>query len=765
MRFSIDGGMCVRSEAESIHGPTIDHVYLCFFSDEEYEEASRFVSFVRAGISPEDQSTLSFPIPPELEEGVRYRALAFANVDSYVPEGYENYEAFIMSVIQDQGRNMSMDIFKKSMYLKCSGALTAEDTSFLPLHGELTHEDGFFFHKSGKGFEVSCDLVLSYSLCRVDIVNSAVEDIVINGVYPCNLRSVYSPFAPHPDSGPVISPDFSEGSFIAFPSADTGGHQSMTPAFFCFPNSSGSPSRNDATTTAVILSAFYRDPDTGALDSNPSFYRVNIIDDGLSQSLSAGFLYRLSISGVNARGKASPQQAFGEASPSIIVSSQDPNVSISGNVISIQAFHPEPQYFNSFISVPLQIAPDCDVLGISPADAAKLTFDISSDIQWPLEGFIGTKKADGLRYCDNSFMQGSVLTPDIPSGNETKGIPVNSTLFVSVGCMAPDDPDIVRKLILSTSFGEDTYTSEYEIRIYARPVIIDDVVLEIDGAHWLVCDRNVQISSHVSDLNPGYPLAAPVDHIKSQAYHYGSYKYQKIPSKFGPDNIIASETDLHPASVGYLFPRTLTSAEVDAVMEEWWRLYLDEDKCRSPFYTKADISLWTCPKTTQMTGKWPDKLACSKCRLFFVSDVMAADSIPICCYLPFHVYDLGANEIFSINLPNPASSFNNERSSPSRYMNSATFSNPDNSNNSNSVNVYFCSTGADFKSSTKAIGWTNAARSLKMIRLVRQLSDTELRDYKKNYLGCDGGTLRLKPCHKDTYSKWPESEKLNSSSN
>lgn len=758
MHFCVEGRMNARAESENSLCEAIDHVYLFFFSDEEDDGQSRFTALCRAVPSDDQQAVLSFPIPVELEEGVGYRVLALANADHYAAEGFQSYGDFALSKIQAEQSDHSLETVRRLLSLYCPHALTSADSDRLPLMGETSDDDKFSFVKTGNGYEVSCGLVLSHSLCRIDVANLAASDMMIKGIMLCNFRDSYCPFAPESDAGQTVSPDFASEPFIDFPEPDSDNIQTLSSAFFCFPNTSTSPTSKDDSTTAVILSGYYKDPETGVFDSDPSFYRINIINDGESQHLAPNYIYNLSISQVKGRGKATLQQAFGEDPLAIIISSSDPNVKISGNVISIQAFHPE--LYNSFLSVPLQVKANTDVLAISNEDAEKLTFDISSDLQWPLEGLLDTKSYSGLLYCGNSFgssgyvltTAGSVIIPDC----KTSAIPFNSTLFATVGCLGPDDPNINRNLTLTTTIAGNTYSSVYEVCIYARPIIIDDVILKLEDGYWLVCDRNVQISSPKSTLNPGYPDAAPVNHIKRQAYHYGSNAEMTIPFKLDSSGGNVAENKLHQHSIGYLFSQTLSSTEIDDVMEEWRNLYLDNDACRSLFYKEDNITQWTCPTRAVMTKQWPAKLACSKCRLFFVSDVCAfdaSDSIPICCYLPFHIYNYTSKNTYPYELP-----YNNKAVSskvyPSRYMTAEVFA----TSGSSSNNVFFCCMYDEYESTTETLVGSNlpsGSKSLSMIRLVRKLSDDELYEYKKNYLGYFGGTLRLNYCHKDTYSEWP----------
>lgn len=762
MRFSLNGKIHSRSDSDNYQDRDIDHAYVFFFTDEEKDSDSRLVAYTYASSSDDDASVLTFPIPDGMDERGQYHLLAMANADFFTPDGCENYEQFIQSLIRKNGNATSTDVFKKALRLHNTSILSDSNTRFLPLVGESTHENPFSFTKTGNGFEASESIAFDYSVCRVDIINNAVDDILLSGAIPCNLQTSFFPFHPESNSAETTSPDFSASNFIRFPEEDSPDRQVMAPAFFCFPNRSENPSQHDSNTTAVILSAFYRDPESDTFDSSQSYYRVNIINHASSQHLAPNYIYHLSISQVKGRGKATPQEAYAAPSSPLTISSSDPNVSISGDTISIQAFHPE--IFNSFLSVPLQLSADTKTLGLSPADAEKLTFNISSDLQWPLEGIVGTANVQHLPneyslYRTNSFWPENehigYLHHSIPDNKTTK-IPFNSPFYASVGCMGPDDPDIIRYLTVSASIAGKTYSSDFVIRIYARPVIIDDVILEIGNEHWLVCDRNVQISTYTSTLNPGYPDTAPSNHIKRQAYHYGSYPEMKIPFKLNQNGINASECELHPEATGYLFPYSLTSTELKTVIDEWKKLYTDNDKTYSPFYTEAEISNWTYPKyNAHLKVAWPQKLACSKCRLFFVSDVPAADSIPVCCWLPFHVYSFNNGGSASESMQHVKST--GTGFAASRYMSATTFSNL-----TSNYNIFFCCMEDDEDPSTQIkTGVESSTQHLKMIRLVRQLSDTELYEYKRDYLGCFGGELRLKHCHKDTYSEWPDNEKSN----
>lgn len=752
--FSLDGNIKSRSESDGVHDKAIDHAYLIFFTDEEAESESRFVAYSRAATS-DDASMLSFPIPDGMAEGEHYRLLALANADFFTPDGYEDYDGYIRSAVKGNIGGPSMADLREILCLHIDSMHASPEPQFLPLIGETLADTPFSFQLTGEGYQASCAITLSYSVSRIDITNHATSDIKIIGVMPCNCQENCFPFDSGNHEGKCASPDFSSPYFIPFPDSES--EQSLAPAFFCFPNTSPTPSQYDDATTAVILSAFYRDPSSLKFDSVPSYYRVNIINIASSQHLAPNYIYRLSISHVNGRGKASPQEAYAAPASPITISSSDPNVSISGDTISIQAFHPE--IYNSFISVPLQLSADSKALGLSQAQAANLSFDIASDIQWPLEGLIGTANVQNLPklysiYRTNSFRPESVdqnIQHNSPPDNKTTQIPLKTTFFASVGCLAPDDPDITRNLTITTSAGGKSFSAHFVIRIFARPVIIDDVIIQhSDNSWWMICDRNVQITTRKSDLNPGYPQLDPRLHGKWQAYNYGSFSKMKIPSKFIRPSVQASEDELHPYASGYLFPTKPTAADINLIMDEWKSLYRDDDALKSPFYTNDKIQQWTCIKSSEMKENWTKKLACAKCRLFFVSDIQTRDSIPICCYLPYHMSIKGTSTDSS-QLPNlhPGDATYLATS----YMNLNSFK------GSNWGGVYFACMD-DFLDAADAVGSHDAVTNgLYMLRLVRPLDMDELNLYKNKYLGYDGSKPKLTPCHKDSYGEWPQWER------
>lgn len=741
MRFSVSGNLRTRSDGSDTQRCPIDHVYILLFTNRDDDLESRFVSYTRAGISEDDSEVLSFRIPYGIAEGELYRALAVANADFYPPEGYDTYERFLSSLIYQEGGDISLEEFKRRLRLHHPSFMTDDDNPFLPMHGELTADSPFSFFTDEEGCHVSGGLELSHSVCRIEVINNAVSDILIAGVMPCNVRDTYLPFDPGSDIGNVVGLPSADG-FIPVNETAGGLVQSSRDGIYCFPNRVDDCGRDDDRTTALLISALYRDPATHVPDATPSYYRVNILTDGKSQRMSANFIYRISISEVTGRGKPTPEEAYGTStSENSILTSSDPNVKIKGDTIAIQAFHPE--IFNSFISAPICIDASHPSLGIPEQVRAGLTYDVSCPgLQWPLEGAVGSMEATGI-YHSGSFDAAGAAEPKLPEGFRTEGLDVSEPFYVSAGCTAPDDPDIIHPLSVTIySQGSEVHL-DFILRIYSEPAIMDDVVVEgLDGSHYLICDRNVQLlSNYGGKLNdPPFSDISPTESGKPQAWHYCSCPLLMVPFKDGV------ESSLHPSSRGYLFTKAYADKDYGSMMlKDWREIFKAVPVECSPFYTSEKIMDWTCPPAEEISRTWPRKLCVSKMRFFFVSDVPAADGTPVCCYLPFHIYN-SANATPSY-FPIKSETLPGNKVYTTGYMSDKMLSAVSNGNADNWF--FYCQT-ADRLPADGVHAATAHADAVSMVRLIRPLTEKELEDYKRDYLGYYGGKLRLKPCRKDS---------------
>ncbi len=166
-----------------------------------------------------------------------------------------------------------------------------------------------------------------------------------------------------------------------------------------------------------------------------------------------------------------------------------------------------------------------------------------------------------------------------------------------------------------------------------------------------------------------------------------------------------------------------------SIKYQWLQKYqcIDKDNCTSPFYDESIFEKWHFP-SEDVLHLCASKMRVSKMRMFLVSDYPVKDgknNIPVCCYWPFY--------------GSPAEKINFTDNTTLGY-----FASDETGTLTKIIYVY----NTNFSIDTSE---TNNKSALSLSRLVRQLSDEELSDYKQNYLGYGSQPFKLILCHPDTY--------------
>lgn len=388
-----------------------------------------------------------------------------------------------------------------------------------------------------------------------------------------------------------------------------------------------------------------------------------------------------------------------------------------------------PDSFNSFIDIPFLIK----VTNTSASDVK-----ITTTLEWPLEGTISNEPyKTKYYYCPESFTDKAVVNSE-----NIVEVPTSFTLsedlkfYISVGAMAPDDPSIKREITITANGNAVTY----DLEIRPRQVIVNDVILTYsNGEVYLINDRNYQgyelYGCESFDANK--TTVWNTDGTKKQAYHYCSFEPMKIPFKtsdnMNTDSDIANEA-YHSEMLGF---KNSFSNRVNfkTYYGQWKKINkCDLDNCESPFYSSEEIDSWGYNKS-QHLKELGQKMKVSKMRMFLVSEVPAKDGdseIPICCYFPYY--------------NKSSSSMTGEDSNSVAYL-AAT---------SNFVKLNY---NSDTPGQIKVIRCNNTEMGITIpqsttgyevcLRPVRQLTQTELDNYRNNYLGYENGTLKLSPCKPD----------------
>ena len=401
----------------------------------------------------------------------------------------------------------------------------------------------------------------------------------------------------------------------------------------------------------------------------------------------------------------------------IPVSTDRVKISHENRTIEIDGF--DPNCFNSFIDIPFKVY---------IKDSSLSSINISTTLQWPLEGRVSLDRSSKYFYCLQSFASfGSGQVSDESGKVYSYGELFNSStivrkdvdvVYLSIGAMGPDDPAIVRDIVLHNNGKEIVY----EVTLKPHKAIIGDVVLNDSVNAWLIMDRNIQTDG---TKYTGWDEFGS----RHQAYNYCEQSIIVIPFKFLEKNVSFSEMQ-HESYRGdrvtYAQRNNMTKRRKD-----WLQKYINSNLSESDFsfYKSENIETWVYPNSDVMhlCGK---KMKISKMRMFLVSDMPAFDGnddIPICCYWPFIGSGLNDN-----SYPRNGYFFIKDGGVTLYSYGSIMFLFIE----VNKVNTYELAVKND---------------DYGLSRLVRPLTNEELEMYKNNYLGYGSEPHKLTICHPDTY--------------
>ncbi len=733
LSFSIDGITSARSETESADESAIESVCLLFFSG-----SGTLVASVDAEIPTDSQNRLSFKIPLILQENTPYRLLAIANAHLFLPEGYDDYLAYIGNLSRESIDNSISPVLHKKE------ALTAASIRLLPMRAETN----FTFTRNNGECHSNASLTFRKLVSRIDIVNETTDNLRIVSAAICNWRDEVNAADPTLSNGEMhgIYANESDGvpEFVDFAE----GSDYLSGALYCFPTPSGVSEPGDQHTTSVILKAYWQD------DTEATYYRVNIGEKGQNVKMEANMRYTLTIKSVKGRGSTTPAEAYRSAETIFVpfipdqdvalIPLTDKRVSIDHDNRTIEIEALDTDNFNGFIDIPFMMHIDS---AFGPDEEVYLGYDSSDGLNWPLEGRISMSDASDYCYCEGSYgINGKKSLYSKSKGKtieltaaDMAGVSLNlkngDHFFISVGAMAPDDPPIERIVTIDTHllYGSSTtwgYMLEYKVKIKPGRAIINDVVISDDnGDFWMIMDRNVQSSTAAKKF-----LGYDQEGNRRQAYNYSHFIYTDM---YLPFKVLESgepmPEDYHEESLGYTsynssrysFSNSLSSLKSERT--KWLSNFTYQAGAvrRSPFYESDNINAWVYPPAS-LIDILPAKIRVSKMRMYLVSDIPAAvggERIPVCCYLPYFFTE---DNLSSSSTHCYATCKGMQSDTPDEY-------------------VLIYPTPTEIKTYRPSPSILSG-----MSRLIRRLSDDETRTYKENYLGY-GSPCMLKECHSDTY--------------
>lgn len=389
------------------------------------------------------------------------------------------------------------------------------------------------------------------------------------------------------------------------------------------------------------------------------------------------------------------------------------------NTIEIDGF--DPTCFNSFIDIPFTVY---------FKDSSLSSVNISTTLQWPLEGRISLDRSSQYVYCKKSFDAFGTGQVQDSDGKEFEYNELHDSsvivredldvINISVGAMGPDDPEIIRNITLYSKGQEVSYV----LKIKPRKVIIEDVILIDSENVWFIMDRNIQ---SLTNNNYLMYVSRDTEGRKRQAYNYCDQSYVTIPFKYRSEGISFSENQ-HEMYRGDLVTQGQKNNMTNR-RKDWLSRYQSTNSQASDptFYDSDNINKWIYP-TKEVVQLCGERMKISKMRMFLLSDVPAMEGdeiIPICCYWSY----LGAGpDINAWPRYGYFIQYGNTELTPQSIL-------------------FLYIVG----SRVNTYDWNVDKSDYGLSRLVRPLTSDELKLYKDNYLGYGSEPHKLTICHPDTY--------------
>ena len=239
---------------------------------------------------------------------------------------------------------------------------------------------------------------------------------------------------------------------------------------------------------------------------------------------------------------------------------------------------------------------------VTVTPAAGVSVTVSSNFQARDISYSG----NGWAVAPGQFYSNTIETnPDKYGGRETIISP--KTYYMSVPAMAPADPMITSykmRIVATDQISGNTQEQIITFRLKAIDGDINDCIIK-NGAKWFVMtDRNVDAPGRIS-----------ITGEKQAAMFYRNITFAAcfIPEFQGSKPV---NTYTQYGGNGNLNRNNNASG----LIQSWIRdVNYDEDMVYSPFYKKADYSLWRIAEQDELT-KVAGRLIVSKARCFILSD-------------------------------------------------------------------------------------------------------------------------------------------------
>lgn len=629
-----------------------------FSADEKYMGTIYAMEYNGGSLGADNQLHLEIPSGMGLTPGEPYKLLIYANSELFpgkVPVDVSGTEyQWMKRQLVATGQVSSTAYPLRGEYVDASGN---------PVDMILSEEEGIL--------KANGMIRFKRSVARIDFQNLCTDKLIVESVAVCNdpLGGYYfhddiiQSSLVHIERRGVS--DLTEASWVELPGwrDNDGTPQVLEKSLYCFPSVQELPDRNDHLTTCLLIKGYYQD---GA-DNTPAnrfnkatYYRFNIAESGMSQSLLSNHRYCIKIDEVSAPGEVLDAFAYQDV---IQWSTVSHSVGEANHII-VDGFDPRIAIWkNDVTEAPLAIK-------VNTVDAAKFRIQVESDFDSNVDAYL------------SQFSPQPRKLPLSITNNRTahvlENVPDGSTVYLNVYRTGPGDPDFTREIRIKAF--DKVSGSDVPVKTITIPVtittscIIGDAIcnntekynyithslrpdndpemnnLFNNNSHYVICDRNYGAAPRISAtgvyepaLNYNYTgnfvvggydacdradrVALPENaDIRKSKYHGG------INQHWGHPSWVRSYGDCLTD-----IPKFANGADGST----WY----DEGAVYSPFYRSADRNKWEC--CHQIVAKYIDgrhswmsaitKNACeSKLRIYLLSDYKdAATGKYVACWLPW----------------------------------------------------------------------------------------------------------------------------------
>lgn len=327
--FSVENITATRAGNVSDFESDIDYAYLLFYSASASLDNDKPLAAVRAEIDDVNPGALKFKMPLRLTPDTDYQLLAIANVDNYLPLGFNTFGDYLDSWYREIDSSDN-----RILLLNCPAPITPETNEVLPMICRMDSDSPFRFSMENGSYKVSTSLTFRRLVARIDVANIVKDDFLVEGVALCNWRDAVPVSSSLSQLGNqfgrvhgILSGENSsenEPVFIEMPQPDVSGVQQLKESIYCFPSVSYDAYIGDTESTALIIKAKYMD------DTQSTYYRVNINMRANRSEVKPNTKYLVTIQSVRGRGESTPEEAYA-AKESLIVLSVVEDWDLEGN--------------------------------------------------------------------------------------------------------------------------------------------------------------------------------------------------------------------------------------------------------------------------------------------------------------------------------------------------------------------------------------------------------------------------------------------------